>query len=319
MDMPVAGKYSEKTMEYAVLSVLSLLVVLITVFSLRSGVQVVFTHIYYVPIILAAYWFQKKGVVYSAAIGLFYLACVLTLTPGEENLLAAVSRVIVFTGIACVVAALSMRIAGQQAEIVASEEKFRSIWENIQAAIILVDAQSHEIISANPEAERMTGYTEKEMAGQICHHFICPAEKGKCPIGDLKMTIDHSERALCNREGKAVPVLKTVTAATLDGRDCYIENFINISALKDAENALIAYIREATLRIKNPLQLISDNLSDIGSQAAGHEIAGEQVAMLIAVQNKHMEGIINNLSELDHAIAEKRREIPDALKDYLRR
>jgi hypothetical protein len=46
------------------------------------------------------------------------------------------------------------------------------------------------------------------------------------------MTIDHSERVMLNRDGKAVPVLKTVTAATIGGRDMLIENVVALPEIK---------------------------------------------------------------------------------------
>ncbi|GAB6286210.1 MAG: hypothetical protein STSR0009_24110 [Methanoregula sp.] len=220
--------------KYAVLLVLSVVIILLTVYCLQNGIQTVFTHIYYVPIILAAFWFQKKGLLYSAGMGLIYLAGVIYYTGyNPMNIVSAVARVVVFVIIAAVVMVLSMRISSQQGEIKEADKKFRTVWEHIQAGIILVDAHTHEIIAVNPEGERLTGYTEKEMIGHSCHRFICPAETGKCPISDLGMTIDHSERVMLNRDGKAVPVLKTVTATTIGGRDMLIENVVALPEIKN--------------------------------------------------------------------------------------
>jgi len=152
-----------------------------------------------------------------------------------NNIVAAIARFICFIVIAAVVMILSVRIATQEKDIRLAEEKFHSIWEHIQAGIIVVDAKTHEIISANPEAERLTGYAEKEMIGRSCHMFVCPAENGKCPISDLGMTIDRSERQVLTRNGEAVSVLKTVTATTIGGRNVLIENFVPILAVKNPE------------------------------------------------------------------------------------
>ncbi|MDD4137418.1 MAG: PAS domain S-box protein [Methanoregula sp.] len=210
---------------------LSVAVVLLTVYCLQTGIQIVFPHLYYVPIILAAYWYQKKGVLYSAVMGLIYLSLVIFFIGYDpNNIVAAATRVAAFIIIAAVTTVLSMQISAKQVEIEKSEKKFRTIWEHVQAGIIVVDAESHEIISVNPEGERLTGFTEKEMIGHSCHKFVCPAEIGKCPISDLGMTIDHTERVILNRAGAAVPVLKTVTATTIGGRNVLIENFVALPA-----------------------------------------------------------------------------------------
>lgn len=214
---------------YAILLVLSAAILFLTVYCLSNGIQTVFTHIYYVPIILAAYWYQKKGVLYSAVMGLIYFSCVIFFTGyNPQNVVAAATRCVVFVIIALIVMILSKRITIQNLKIEQSELKFRTIWENIQAGIILVDAETHEIIAVNPEGERLTGFTANEMIGHSCHQFICPAGKGNCPISDLHMTVDHSERVLLNKNGDAVPVLKTVTETTIDGRNVLIENYVPI-------------------------------------------------------------------------------------------
>lgn len=221
----------------AILLVLSVIVILLTIYCLVNGIQTVFPHIYYVPVILAAFWYRKSGVLYAAIMGLFYLACVFLLSGYNPHyVVAAAARTAAFIIIAAVVAVLSMRICCQQAEIEESEKKFHAIWQHIQAGIILVDAGTHEIVAANPEAERLTGYTEQEMVGRTCHTFICPAGIGSCPISDLHQTVDRSERTILTRNGEEIPVLKTVTTATIGGRQLLVENYVPLPAPQSPDN-----------------------------------------------------------------------------------
>ena len=230
MDTAVLQKYLNTTTKSAVILILTLVVLSLTAYCLQNGIQTVFTHIYYVPIILAAFWFQKKGVLFSAVLAFIYFTNVFLFTGyNPQYLVAAAGRVVVFIIIAAVTAVLSMRISTQQDDIARSEKKFRAIWEHVPAGIFVVDEKSHEIIAVNPEGERLTGNTAKEMIGHSCHKYICPAEKGKCPISDLHMTIDHSERVLLTKSGEALPVLKTVTAANISGRSVLIENYVPLT------------------------------------------------------------------------------------------
>lgn len=194
-----------------------------------------------------------------------------------------------------------------------------NVWEHIQAGIIIIDADSHRILAANPMAEEMTGFSEDEMVSKTCHRLICPAHAGKCPITDLGLSLERSERVLLHRNGTPVPVLKTVTAVTVGNKKYLIENYVDISSLKDAEDALIAYIREATLRIRGPLELVRNNLFHLRKQAEDGDLSTPSGATTLAAQERHLEAILHNLAELEHAIAEKRREIPDALREYLKR
>ncbi len=320
MEFSVPEKWSGSPVKVIVLAILTLFIAYLTYFSLENNIQIVFTHFYYIPIIIAAYWFDRKGVLYSCVLSCFYLSLVYTFSQNDiQVIFSAGMRVVVFIGISMVIAILSLTIRRKRVEIGSSEEQFRVFWETIQAGIILVDPKTHTIIAANPEAEKMTGYKPSEMTGNICHKFICPAEKGKCPISDLGMKVDRAERVLLTRDGKKMPVLKTVSEVIIGGKNLYIENFIDISPVKDAENALIAYIREATLRIRNPVELVRDNLGEIRTELTRSNGQLPHVATALAIQQKNMDDILKNLQDLERAIAERKMDIPDALREYLKR
>jgi PAS domain S-box-containing protein len=320
MDFAIPQKWSGTAAKLVVLAILTLFIAILTVFSLENNIQVVFTHMYYIPIIVAAYWFDRKGVLYAILLSGFYLGAVYTFGSHDTAvILAAMGRIVAFIGISLVIAIFSITIHRQQERISQSEERFRGIWESIQAGIILVDAKTHTIIAANPQAQEMTGFSDTEMTGHLCHKFICPAEQGKCPIEDLGLKVDRAERFLLSRDGNKVPVLKTVTKMQIGIEKYYIENFIDITPLKDAENTLLAYLREATLRVRNPVELVRDNLHELQDALKGRDTNPGYISTALAIQVKNIDDILNNLQEIERAVAEKRTEIPDALREYLKR
>jgi len=206
MKIHIPEKLSTPAVKIGILAILTVIMLIITWVCLTRDLQVLFTHLYYVPIIAAAYWFRRSGIIYSIVLAITYLWMVTVFgTAGQADLAAAAGRAIVFVAISCVIAILSTIIKNEHEAILVSEGKFRGIWENIQAAIILVDPSTHSIIAANPEAEKLTGFSEMEMQGHLCHRFICPAEEGKCPISDLGVKVEHAERILLARDGKKVP------------------------------------------------------------------------------------------------------------------
>ncbi|MFH1216811.1 MAG: PAS domain S-box protein [Pseudomonadota bacterium] len=138
-------------------------------------------------------------------------------------------------------------------EIRESEKKLSSIIGSLLSGIIIIDAETHNIIDANPAALELIGLPREKVIGQQCHAFICPAEKGKCPVTDLSVTIDHSERILVNHEGEKVPILKSVSSEIISGRRCLIESFIDISDRKKAEQEkeqLISELQDALAQVK---------------------------------------------------------------------
>lgn len=123
--------------------------------------------------------------------------------------------------------------------ITAYQKTITAMLDSIIAGVILVDPQTHIIRKCNKKAEQLFGRSEQELVGKQCHRFICPAMAGKCPVTDLGHTIDSSERILLNQLGAAVPILKTVVPIVIEGENYLIESFIDLSNIKQAEQALL--------------------------------------------------------------------------------
>jgi len=102
-------------------------------------------------------------------------------------------------------------------------------------AILVVDASTRCVVHANPRALALLDRTAAEVHGRVCHEFICPAERQKCPIVDLGGTVDHAERVLLTRDGGRLPILKTVERSRVGGRDVLIESFIDLTNRKAAD------------------------------------------------------------------------------------
>jgi diguanylate cyclase (GGDEF)-like protein/PAS domain S-box-containing protein len=108
----------------------------------------------------------------------------------------------------------------------------------IQAGVMIIDVGKHTIADINMAAENLIGVKREAIIGKECHKYICPAEKGKCPITDLNQIVDRSERVLINAQGEQIPILKTVVPLTIKGRKYLLESFIDISERKRMEDEL---------------------------------------------------------------------------------
>ena len=58
-----------------------------------------------------------------------------------------------------------------------SEEKYRKMIERANDAIFAIDTENGEILEANPKAEQMTGYTQKELASMKVWDLHPPEER----------------------------------------------------------------------------------------------------------------------------------------------
>ena len=113
-----------------------------------------------------------------------------------------------------------------------SEKNLRIILESIQAGVMMINRLNHEIEYVNPVAAKHIGRPMKEIIGKVCHSFICPTEKGKCPAVDLNQKIDKSQRTLLNAQREEIPILKTVIDLKLGEKSYLLESFIDISELR---------------------------------------------------------------------------------------
>lgn len=113
-----------------------------------------------------------------------------------------------------------------------TEQQWKTILQSIQTGIMIVDAETHTIRYVNELAAKMVGSSTEELLKSVCHHFVCPAEVGKCPISDLGQTIDKSERVLLTVTGERIPIIKSVVPMMMGGRKVLLENFVDIREQK---------------------------------------------------------------------------------------
>jgi diguanylate cyclase (GGDEF)-like protein/PAS domain S-box-containing protein len=113
-----------------------------------------------------------------------------------------------------------------------NESYLKAIIASIQAGVMVIDAEKHEIVDANETACELIGVSKENIKGKICHKYVCPAARGKCPITDLKQVIDNSERLLIDTKGNKIPIIKTVVPITMKNRTYLLESFIDITDRK---------------------------------------------------------------------------------------
>ncbi len=141
-----------------------------------------------------------------------------------------------------------------------SQNRLKTVFDSVQAGIIIIDPENHMIIDANSIAVKMIGASKGEVIGHECRQYICPAQKNSCPITDLGQKLDNSERSLLTKNGKSIPILKTVIPILLNGRPHLLESFIDIKNIKQAE--------EERVKLENQLRR-ARHMEAIGTLAGG--------------------------------------------------
>jgi len=154
-----------------------------------------------------------------------------------------------------------------------SESRLKTILNSIQTAVLIIDAETHRIVDANPVALKMIGASREEIIDSVCFQHVCPSEVGKCPITDLGLTVDNSERVLITYSGARVPIIKNVTYVMLDNRKHLIESFVDISDRINAEKSL----RKARDELEQRVRERTDELAK-ANEALKQEICERKIA-----------------------------------------
>jgi len=132
---------------------------------------------------------------------------------------------------------ISQVVESKRAEdaLMESRNYLEAILNSIYTGVVVIDGDTHKIVDANLNALETIGAPREHVIGKICHKFICPTEKGKCPITDLGQTVDRSERVLLRANGERIPIIKTVTLVMWRSHKYLVESFVDITEQKKVE------------------------------------------------------------------------------------
>lgn len=114
----------------------------------------------------------------------------------------------------------------------------KALFESVEVGILVIACDNRQIIDVNSYALRLINASRDEVLGRECHCFVCPAQVDNCPVMDLGQRVETSERVLLDASGREVPILKTAITVRLNGRDCLVESFVDLSKKKETERAL---------------------------------------------------------------------------------
>jgi PAS domain S-box-containing protein len=117
-------------------------------------------------------------------------------------------------------------------------KRIETIVDNIQCGIIIVDAETHEIIEINKIAMDLHGGEKESLVGMECHKLACAEDGGTCPILDMKEGVSQFEQSFINKNMEAIPILKSVVRIYYNDRPALLESFTDITHIKEAEEKL---------------------------------------------------------------------------------
>jgi PAS domain S-box-containing protein len=203
------------------------------------GVEIVFTHLFYIPIVLAAVWFGRRSFIVTAFLGMVLLVThALASLGGFQD---DVMRLSVMFFVNAITVILSESIGESEEALAESEEKYRTIVESARDAIITVDGNG-SIVSWNSAAEKIFGYRAAEMMGRHIDTIITEENLEKHDFNriiDREISIMVTDVEGVRKDGTRVPLEISVFSWNYMDEKFITAVIRDVTERKMAENALI--------------------------------------------------------------------------------
>jgi diguanylate cyclase (GGDEF)-like protein/PAS domain S-box-containing protein len=212
--------------------------------------DIIFTHLFYIPIALACIWWKRRGIV----VAMFFGAMLLighALSVSNFPLVNDVFRSLMFVVVAAVVALLSERV--ERANIL-----YRTVADSSYTGIYIVQDGKFRYLNRN--VARHAGYAATQMIGMDSPTVIHPDDReqaGKNAVSMLKgeLTTPYEFRIM-GKDGQIRYIMETVTPIKYQGKRAVLGNVVDITARQQSEEALDRY-RE---QIKLILESVGDGI-----------------------------------------------------------
>jgi PAS domain S-box-containing protein len=216
--------------------------------------------------------------------------------------------------------AVGMDVTGQK-----ESNAFReSIIDNAYILMAVLDPKG-EILVWNKAAETITGWSPEEVIGRRDiwkHLYPDPGYRKEITSRIAKIISAHNyfenfETTIVTKSGKRRIISWNTRQIRFAGTYREIAIGRDITEQRQAEEALVAYMTEMAMRIKQPIGIIRDNLKDTAGLIREGKLSPEEIAMLLDGQVRNATQVETNVQGFQKAIVEKHGEIPEAYRKFL--
>ncbi|PKG32578.1 MAG: hypothetical protein CW742_07440 [Methanoregula sp.] len=225
---------------------LTLGIILISIYSLKNGFFDIFPYFYILPILLVAWCCPRYAVYFTVGLGWVFLGIVYLYGPASIQLYAAsMAFFYVFVSLGVVLAAFSTQVV--------QERKYREIFETSQAGILTISRETRKILAANRKAASILGYTPEDLTGLEFGDLWFDSKQEVAAIKKIREegTITEMEVALRKKDRTVIWVL---VSAAVSNEGLTVLSFMDITEGKRMKDELI----ESELRYRTLFDGASD-------------------------------------------------------------
>ncbi|HQJ88573.1 MAG TPA: response regulator [Methanoregulaceae archaeon] len=212
----------------AVLGLSAAGVLLLTVFSLQLGINIVFQNLYYLPIVIGCYYFPRRGLVLAVVLSFCYFLLVALHSLDPILLVQAGIRDLIFVLVGLLVSLLSSRVQEQKA-------RYQGVFESSGSAIAVIDRDGR-VIESNQEYAALRDAVSPVGADLFTLLAPSPAREELVRAVRDGTPVDHLEIPIVDAGGHA---LFTLVSGRPISRGEYAVSLLDISERKEALRTLV--------------------------------------------------------------------------------
>jgi PAS domain S-box-containing protein len=209
-----------------------------------------------------------------------------------------------------------------------SEESFRGLFNTVGEAIFVIDVDGR-FLEVNQGALDMYEQPRDFFIGQSPDILFSPG------TFDMGLTINRLEKAFnhepqhfeftgCRGSGELFPAECRLYRGLYSGKDVVIGLELDITERRKAEEALrkseelnLLYIKEAAMRLRNPIELVQQSISLMIMDIESGEYTSKEIIPQLQQQVMIMEQIRKNILDLNKTIIEGFGDISPESKKFL--
>jgi PAS domain S-box-containing protein len=244
------------------------------VFRIKFNTDIIYTHFFYIPIVLASMWWGKKGILVSGLMSVLVLSFHL-FGYGAATLFNDAARMAFFVAVAFFVGMLREKVSRAQQALLVSEEKYRGLIDKSIAGIFVY--RDDAILFANSRMGEILGYGDGELIGRPLSKLVFLQDRSKLKSFSDGIGCDGDSPYRCEcrfvrKDGRLIWVDAASSLTEYEGEKAFLVNLYNITKGKEAEEK---HRKLSELAREQEAQLVhSTRLAELGEMAAGisHEI-----------------------------------------------
>ena len=235
-----------RTLWLSVTALLTVGIVLVSIFSLKNGYYDIYPYFYILPIIMLAYFYPRYSVYVTILLGWIFLGLVYLYGPADIRLYtSSFAFFYIFVSLGVIISAFSGQLM--------QERRYRQIFENSQAGIFTFDLEIQQIREVNLQAAAILGYSRDNLAAQLFSTLWFDDEQESRFMKKIRLDGEIADMEIALRKKDRTVIWVMVTAA-LTKEDWVVCSIVDISEKKRVKDELI----ESELRYRTLFDGASD-------------------------------------------------------------